>query len=547
MVRRRKAGPNLLPKNERTEAAPKFQLRSLPELSHGQHNVTSPNVEAVTASFRAHSSIEPRAEHAVSASFTREHSFPGCASQGSHSASQIGACSYDRLPDDVLAKILKVAGFLEIVNATYVSRTWRRVAQSLLATTRRIETVHLFRPLPRHLWTRKTMFRALSAFPNLSALSLRGWPSGAALQNIPTSILRHFTSASLEELDVSGVDFEAQDLFSFMSNCPALRIVKLAGCPCVNDAMIRNFISRRAIHPDSVGTQRSLWPLSKLDISLCTNVGTRGLQDLLQEHVADTLLASKTSCRGLLFARKCHVRELNLASSRSLFFASFMALPGSLQVLNLSQCTSLTRVSIVSSSTPSEPLSLRKLNLAGNAQLHDVEFTPPTEEHAELSSVLAASIVEGTAVGVIGSEAVAHVSDNQNPHRHLQNIEELSLFGARALGPDFFRARLGLSSSAVCSMPQLKSLNVNGCLGLDRLVLVGYRFLGVVDCGGCAMLDHLEIRDAPVLTRVSVQTKRAPLRLVDLRIPSNTAVVGKRRAWSRETTGQTQILSFRWS
>jgi hypothetical protein len=546
MGKRRNVRQNLMPKHERTEPGPKFQLRDLSAESQEKNHAINSEMNAMTTSFASSTSLCPSAGPS-SGSFLLQVR-RDCDSLGDArcvNQSPLEAVSYDRLPDDVLVMIFRAAGFLAIVNATFVSRNWRRVARSLMESTRRIETVHLFRPLPRHLWSRKTVYRALSAFPNISALSLRGWPTGTAQANVPTFILRHFSSASLEELNVSGVDFEAQDLFVFLANCPGLRNLKLAGCPCVNDTMLRSLIRHRADrHGGGPREHRHVRPLARLDISQCTSVGVRGIQDLLQELVAESVVASKTSCRGLLYAANCRVDKLNLASSRSLFFASIDAKPGCLHELNLSQCTSLSRLVIASSEASPQPLALRKLNFSGNSQLQDVEFILSAE--AQGNSAVGG---HGASDGDIHSAAppLGGSTGGTNTRHHLHNMEELSMFGARSLGPEFFRNRLGFSSSSRCPMPMLKTLELNGCLGLDRLILVGYRCLKLVDCGGCAFLDHLEIRDAPLLQRVDVQTKQAPLRLVDMEIPIDATILGTRRAWSRQSTSRTQTISFRWA
>jgi hypothetical protein len=546
MGNRRRNRPNLLPKHERTEADPKFQLRDLSRDSHAQNPAVNSDVnDALATSFATSILMCPCAGASSSSTLLQELRNRDSLGQArSVTCGRLEVFSYDRLPDDVLVKIFRAAGFLEIVNATFVSRNWRRVARYLMASTRRIEAVHLFRHLPRHLWTRKTVYRSLSAFPNIAALSLRGWPTSIAHADIPTFILRHFASASVEELNVSGVDFEAQDLFLFLANCPALRILKLTGCPCVNDTMILNLIRHRTGRLGSPHVHRHVRPLAKLDISQCTYVGVRGIQGLLQELVAESMVASKTSCRGLLYAANCRVDKLSLASSRSLFFASIETRPGCLHELNLSQCTSLSRLVIGSPVASSQPLALRKLNLSGNCQLQDVEFTLSAEVQSNSAfgghgagggDVHSAELLSDGATGDIGAR------------HHLHNMEELSMFGARTLSSEFFRNRLGFSSSTQCPMPKLKTLELSGCLGLDRLILVGYQYLELVDCGGCACLDHLEIRDAPLLTKVDVQSKQAPLRLVDMEIPIGATILGTRKAWSQESTSRTQLISFRWA
>jgi hypothetical protein len=418
------------------------------------------------------------------------------------------------LPDDLLRRILRLAGLRATLAALQVSWRWRAAAHPLLARTRRIDAAALLKAPPADL-TYPGALRALRAFPAATALSLRGWPATpAVLADIAPAVMTHFASPTLREIDLSGLAFAASDLHALLSHCPALSVVRLVGCECVNDVVLARMVASRR---DGAAPAR----FDMVDVSHCRDVTRVGLLQLL--HAAEVVAAAGVHSLGVLVARAVRAREFNLPAARGLYAAFLTLRPGALLALNLSQCTSLTRVTLLRAPADAvgvpdaTPLALETLSLHGASQLHDVDFGPPVEAPS------------------------GEAGDVES--RLLPNLRSISLFGARALGPEFFRTRLALGSLE-CTTPRLEQLNLNGCLGLDRLVLTGYPVLRVVDCSGCLILDYLRVADVLELESLSVRGRRAPLRHVDVSIPATAEVQGVRRGWRVERSSSHVHISF---
>jgi hypothetical protein len=417
-------------------------------------------------------------------------------------------------PDDVLQRVLRAAGRPAVIVALRVSRQWRRVALYILETVRAVNVPTLFRDVPNHEVTHARILRTILTIPMLTSLSFRGWPTSSSLTGVASALMQSLSSTTLTDIDLSGLEFDAQDLTQLLNHCPALVTIRMVGCSCVTDSVVQRLLSsRRAAIKDA-----DVPPYDTIDVSECP-ISKDGLVYLLNCPFVDNVVATKGTCRGVVVASRVHAKALNLSASKSSFFVGLTVSFGALLSLNLSQCHSLTSVSLVPLVASGPPLALQHLNLAGASHLTDVIFrTPGPAEPEDI--------------------------DAQPWCSPIPNIETLSFFGARALSPDFFRIRLGLSSPT-CVMPCLEKLDLNGCLGLDKLVLNSYRCLTSVDCSGALILDHLEIRDCERLTELSVGGKRAPLRLVDLEIPLACNVRGRRDVWSWETNAD--LIRVSWA
>lgn len=432
------------------------------------------------------------------------------------------------LPDDVLERVLRLAGLLSVVNATLVHPRWRRVALGMLVNTEYVHCASLFKHVPVSQLSYPAVLRTLRSVPQLRRLSLAGWPTTLALQDIASSVMQHYASPNLREVELSGLTFEHGDLHALSVHCPALVSVKLDNCNCVDDSLVMRLVNTRR---DANRDRGSALRFALLDVS-GTSVTSDGIVYALQSKLVDNLVAMRSYKVSTFSAHAIASKHLNLSNSKNLSYASITVGPGALHSLNASHCKQIARISIKripprNGVPPVGPLPLETLNLHGAQQLYDIVFDrvyPPN--------------VAGGGAGAPGNAGAEPAAP-----RHLPNLQTLVLMNARSLRPEFFRDRLGLSDLR-CPMPRLRELNVNGCLGIDRLVLVSYPCLRKVMCGGCTTLCHLQIRNTPVLESLDVTGKKVPLALVDVLVPRTTNVIGVRPQWTHVFTETSQNITF---
>lgn len=493
-----------LPKAERTESGPKFTLKEYPysltpSSSTGSFEVAVSNVSVASRP----SPPTPERMQVLPLALL--------------------------LPDDILRRILHLAGLLSVVNATRVHRRWRRVAVEMLVNREYIHAASLFKHVPVAQLSYPVVLSTLRSVPELKRLSLAGWPTAVALQDIASSIMQHYASPHLREIDLSGLNFEHGDLHALSVHCPALTSIKLDSCNCVNDALVKRLVdTRRGANRD----RGTMTRFAMLDVSGTAVTGS-GIVYALQSKLVDNLVSMRSYKLSLLSAQNVSTAELNLSNSKNLSYASMSVGQGALQALNASHCKNLARISITRvpprpGVPPVGPLALETLNLHGVQQLFDIAFDRVTPAAA--------------AGPVVGAPGGAWGTGNAAP-RHLPNLRHLVLMNARSLRPEFFRERLGLSDVR-CPMPKLRTINLNGCLCLDRLVLVSYPHLRSVLAAGCTTLSHVQVRDTPELESLDVSGKRVPLTLVDMLVPRTTGVTGIRAQWTHVLTATTQQITY---
>lgn len=427
------------------------------------------------------------------------------------------------LPDDVLLHILRLAGTMAVVNATRVSRQWRRVAVEMIKDTHRVNATTLLRQVPEHQVTVAFVLRTLCTLSNLESLSFKNWSKSLTRKKMLSNILLRYSSSMLNEIDLTGAAFEAPEVIALVARCLSLTSLRLAWCDSVDDNLLQQI---KSIKLYSIRASQSR-PFDVIDLSDCKNITNDGFRSLLCGHVVNNLVAARCKLRGVIMAENVTISDLNLSGNKILYCLNLTLTQDALQSLNLSHCRSLTRISLRQHPRSSGVFQLRRLNLAGASTLRHITFGT-SQQNLEEGNITQAF----SGINIDGQTLEATPTP-------LANIECISLFGARVLSADVFRTQFGLSSS-VCRMPRLRALDLNGCLELDCLVLVGYQHLESVDCSGCPLLDRLQVADAPRMQKLTVCGMRAPLRNVDIQLPALAVVYGLREFWSSEIVDNLQ-------
>lgn len=425
--------------------------------------------------------------------------------------------------DDVLAKVLLAAGPPAMMAAARVSVQWRRVALEVFGRLQSFDLGAVFRgrggkgrgPVP----SEAKLLGMLSALTALERLSLRSWLYSDCFPDVAGVVMKRFRSRCLRDLDVSGLPFTGNDLYRVLDGCPSLAFLRLVACPNVNDALLEGFAA--------VCAQRGK-KLELVDVSSCPSVTPAGIKALLDRRVAKAVHANR--CRRLdnLLWRPSHEPALDTLSLNECVDLTQFGVEGprDFENINLSQCLHLHSLLLFAHDNTGAiiPRRIKQLNLAGCVALSSITVSRPR-------------------TGPLAGAPVAQVAELLPAWHQFQNLEKLLLFRARSLPNAVFSTVFGLSQEA-CSLPNLRTLRLNGCIRLETLRLVAYAHLELVDCSGCLNLQVIEVRECWQLQSLLLHNRKAPLTRVHISVPIGCEISGLRHDWHWESAASHQ--SVRW-
>lgn len=412
------------------------------------------------------------------------------------------------LPDDVLAKLLVAAGPAAVAAALGVSTQWRRVGKTLIARISRVDLGRMYvgekgeRKAPP---TYRQLLQMLQQFPCLNTLVIRNWLYQDVMEDVASHVCANYKSQSLESAEFAGVSLRLTDLRMILQQCPNLRRLRLENHTSVDEALLKGFASS---YP-SIDKQICKG-LQSIILARCPNVRREGVSQVLQ-HVKPAVLTI-TRCNDL---RRLHwkstrvnVMEKFTATNCNNLNECLIDIPDGrkgVSELNLSQCPKLGKIRI-SGRADVFAIGLRKLNLSGCGVLSDWQMSDASET------------------------------------LRFDNMEELNLFGVNKLSPESLSRLFGFDSG-VCQLPSLRKLDMNGSR-ISTLKLIGYENLVSVNLSGCPELSELEIRDSWGIESLNVTGRKAPLRSVNLILPTKCVVSGKRRHWYWEGYASNQTFLY---
>lgn len=502
MPNNRKSKINRLPKHERTHPTSKI-------LVINPNHSFSPSSSAANASQSPRNPAVPTTQRTISTHQQSRDEFGSRAQTFRESP---------ELDDECLSKILWHAGVPTVLAALRINQQWKRVAGELLRTTHRLDLSKLYKVgknARANPPTETQLLSTLHLFPNISSLTVRKWLYNDVMPHVAESICSDFPSATLKEVDYSGVQVTPESLVRMLQRCPNLQILKMGSHVSVNDRVLESISN----HCRARG--RVDYRLQCLQISSTGAVYRRGATSILSSKAARSIyFAMCPSISGASFERSLSVAfpgepmdVVRLTSCENLRTFRLVRNRQSCDVreLHVLQCKKLNFISIYTNRSNTQNaripvVNLRILNLAGCSSLCAIQ------------------------VGGGGQEV------------SLANLEELSLFGNFSLSALSIASSFGMSSNE-CTTPKLRRLDLNGCR-IEALVLIAYPELATVDCSGCQALVTLKIEGCWKMERLGVLGRRMPLHHVQLMLPAACVVDGRRDQWHWQSERSHQLLSF---
>lgn len=428
------------------------------------------------------------------------------------SSSRVPRDNLPNLPDDVWRDILSHVDLRTVLAARTVSTQFARAATEALSCTRTVHLSRLYRPTPKTRYTPPTeshVLHTLHLFPSLKTLRLSDWPYEDTIPDIVSVVSHGYSSSSLRSVDLSGVPICPQDLTALLRACPGildLNMTATSGMDSRAAGELSAFCSLFAVSHErprlrnlNISSCRSL-PDGAVSAILCGDVATR--VSLTETHGLGSIsgVLRGTGITGDVDRRISATKNINLQTCTLTF------VDGAENVsteIDLSGNRSMYSVSILS--TTSAPI--RRLNLCGATALRSL--TIPTVS---------------TDVPV------------------LPLVEDIALFGARALTPESLTAFGICQPRAVCAMPKLRRLDLTGT-GIERLVLRGFGELESVDCSGCDLLRLLKVEDCWKLKKVRARGRRMDVTEVMIVLAVDATVEG-RDVWRRERHSMHQVVAY---
>lgn len=325
------------------------------------------------------------------------------------------------------------------------------------------------------------------------------------MEDVASHVCANYESQSLENAVFAGVRLRLTDLKTILQQCPNLQRLRLENHTSIDEALLKGFASS---YPSI--DKRICKGLQSIILARCPNVRREGVSQVLQ-HVKPAVFTI-TKCNDL---RRLHwkstrvnVMEKLTATNCNNLNECLIDIPDGrkgVSELNLSQCPKLGKIRI-SGRADVFANGLRKLNLSG--------------------------------CGVLSDWQMSDVSETLR----FDNMEELNLFGVNKLSPESLSTIFGFDSVG-CQLPSLRKLDMNGSR-ISTLKLIGYENLVSVNLSGCPELSELEIRDSWEMESLKVTGRKAPLRSVNLILPTKCVVTGRRRQWYWEGYASNQTFLY---